>query len=223
MKLMKFTPIVLFFCITYSLQAQTLLGGKLGVHLGKWKTEQILQDEELNSNAALQAGFISEFGITNRLSIHTGLYYIQKGVRGTSQDFSTSIELQSKIILNYLELPLLLKVQINSSEEGPIFYGLAGPSIAYALSGKLISEGLINGEKFKETEDLEFSDDDGFKRAELSLAIGAGVNIPSGPGKVLIDLRYLLGLSNLNDEGDGASVKNRGAGLTIGYLFPIGK
>ena len=222
---MKFTPIVLLLFFTYTLQAQVSLGGKAGVHLGNWKTnDMLLEDgEELNSNIAFQAGFVANFGIAEKLSLQTELYYIQKGTKVKGEDFFSSMEVNSKVVLNYLELPVLLKVQFNNSEDGPSFFGLAGPSIGYALSGKLVSEAIINGTKIKETQDLEFDDNDGFRRTEFSLAIGAGVNIPTGPGNVVIDLRYLLGLSNLNDEGDGASVKNRGIGLAVGYLIPLGE
>jgi len=224
MKLMKFVPVALLLFFTYTLQAQVSLGGKAGVHLGNWKTELLLEDgEKLNSNTAFQAGFIANFGISERLSFQTELYYIQKGTRIKGEDFFSNIEVISKIVLNYLELPLLLKVQFNNSEDGPEFYGLAGPSIGYARSGKIISEGVINGEKTKETIDIEFDDNDGVRRTDFSLAIGAGANIPTGPGKVFVDLRYLLGISNLNKDGEDSSVKNRGIGLAIGYLIPIGK
>ena len=39
-------------------------------------------------------------------------------------------------------------------------------------------------------------------------------------GNLFIDARFLLGLTNINDAND--TIKNRGIGISAGYLFPIG-
>ena len=58
------------------------------------------------------------------------------------------------------------------------------------------------------------------KSVDLGLQMGAGIAIPAGPGKVIVDGRYNLGLSNISDE-NGMNVKNRGFAISLGYAIPL--
>ena len=44
----------------------------------------------------------------------------------------------------------------------------------------------------------------------------------TGPGKLIVDGRYNLGLSNISDV-KGENIKNRGFVFSLGYAIPIGK
>jgi hypothetical protein len=55
---------------------------------------------------------------------------------------------------------------------------------------------------------------------DFSLNIGGGVGLPlKNKGEVVFDLRYCLGLSNLDDRND-YTAKARGVQFSLGYLFP---
>lgn len=72
---------------------------------------------------------------------------------------------------------------------------------------------------------------------DLGLQFGGGVAIQAGPGSLVLDARYGLGLSTFTKNyketisGDGYSFtyetkadgKHRNFYLTVGYAFPIGK
>ncbi|MEO0875247.1 MAG: PorT family protein, partial [Bacteroidota bacterium] len=61
---------------------------------------------------------------------------------------------------------------------------------------------------------------------DFGLAVGAGVQLEVGPGQIFFDVRYLLGLANLDDsepEDEQIDVFNRGIGASVGFLFPIGQ
>ena len=64
------------------------------------------------------------------------------------------------------------------------------------------------------TEKIEFSESDGFKRAELGLSLGGGVNF----GKLFLDLRYVIGVSKISEEEE-QSVRNKGLQIGLGYMF----
>jgi hypothetical protein len=46
---------------------------------------------------------------------------------------------------------------------------------------------------------------------------GVGVELGSGPGAFLADLRYDYGIADINDTGDNISKKNRSIQLSFGY------
>ena len=214
MKLQNLFSLALFLLFTYSLQAQVSLGGKAGVHFSKWDKKPFLEtgEGELKANLAFQTGFVANFGITKKLSFQTELYFIQKGVKFIDENRFTGALLSDRLILNHLELPMLFKLDFNSSENGPIVYGMTGLSIGYAISGKMVSEEIVNDEKTKRVRKIDF-DRNNINRTELSIPLGIGIKIPSNSGYFSVDFRYLLGLSDVNQ----ASVKHRGMGLALGY------
>jgi hypothetical protein len=50
---------------------------------------------------------------------------------------------------------------------------------------------------------------------DFGWTIGAGVE----RGALSLDLRYTMGLMNINEDDTGAEFKNRSAALKIGYRF----
>jgi hypothetical protein len=58
---------------------------------------------------------------------------------------------------------------------------------------------------------------------DFGLVFGAGVAFPLGSVQLIIDGRYDLGLSDINDyEGDTESIKNKAWQFMAGVGFPIG-
>ncbi|WEA00641.1 porin family protein [Mucilaginibacter sp. SJ] len=99
---------------------------------------------------------------------------------------------------NYLELPFLAKYSFN------MFYVDAGPSIAMQLGGK---------DKFTQLYGSKP------RNIDFGVQMGAGLALPVGTGKFILDGRYSLGLT---DQSKGAgTVKNRGVYATIGYAIPL--
>ena len=74
------------------------------------------------------------------------------------------------------------------------------------LSGRSVDD---NGNE----DDIDF---DEWNRLELGAHLGAGI----GVGPLVIDVRYLLGISNLaNDLPDDAEIRNTGFGAGVSLLF----
>lgn len=85
-----------------------------------------------------------------------------------------------------------------------MFYVNAGPSLALMLGGKDKFNALYGSQP---------------KKIDFGVQMGAGVAIPAGAGKFIIDGRYVLGL---NDLAKGAgTVKNRGIYASLGYAIPF--
>jgi len=111
--------------------------------------------------------------------------------------------------LSYLELPLMIKYNFKTSNT-LVPYAMAGPSLGYLLNAK-----------------IEFGDDevdakDQLKRVDFGLGLGGGVSIPRGKLTLFGEARYVLGVSNINDDqSDETKVRNRGLQILFGATVPI--
>lgn len=139
-----------------------------------------------------ESKFGADIGIVCAIPIGGGffmlqpeLHWMQKGYK--IEDAANGGNITST--LNYLELPLLARVNFGGSVKLFVF---AGPSIGYLLSGTYEDD----------TQSLDVKDylDD----IEYSGHIGLGV----GLGTFEVDLRYIAGLSDISDSDNLSDVKN---------------
>lgn len=198
------------------INAQTSIGLRVGTNLNKfsYSGEDATDDftEFQKSNAGLNFAIPVEFKFSNSFAVQPELSFNQKGEK-TSIDF-LGLKVTTKTIFNYLELPILGKYMFGTEKIQANI--LAGPSFGYALNGK-----VVEGD---ESEKIDLSDEDvSYNRFDFAAQFGAGVSVNAGPGKVFLDARYYLGLSNLNSDKDyDLKINNRGIGINIGYLYTLG-
>jgi len=198
---------LLSFCLlANAVQAQIAIGPRLGINIANFGGDDA---DGADALVGLQIGATAQININEMFAFQPELMYFQKGTQQSFDFFGQSFDIETR--LNYFEVPLLVKAMFGDSE-GLQFFATAGPSLGFGINGKVTADG--------ESEDIDF--DDGLKRLDIGLSIGAGVQLPAGPGTFTGDLRYLLGLTSLDDTDDDVDVKNRGIGLSVGYLFPIG-
>jgi hypothetical protein len=216
--------LVLLVCSIFNAEGQTAIGGKIGLNLATYigDTEESFMNK--GSVIGFQIGGIIELGITDRFSIQPELVYIRKGVSDefTLDFFGETTETELDLKLNYIELPILGKLRFGTPESTN-FFVTAGPSFGYATGGETEQEITVGGETTESSEDIEFSDNDGFRRFELGAALGIGLNIPSGSGNFFGEVRYSIGITSLNDDDiSDLSFRNSAVGLSVGYLHPLG-
>lgn len=206
-----------FLFVSLQTHAQSYLGFRGGLN---WATISIQSegfDLSLERILGLNAAFFAEIGLSKEIAIQPEIQYLQKGWR---QNFGFFVEEDNFIKFNYVEIPVLFKYRFGNLE-GINGYAILGPSIGYALSGK-IRDGFSS-----ETEQLDFDEADGFSRSDFSLVFGAGGNFPAGPGSIVFDIRYNWGITSLfSEESDlgieDGKVYNRALNFSLGYRFPIG-
>ena len=102
--------------------------------------------------------------------------------------------------LNYLELPLLLRINFGQTLK---LFAFGGPSVGYLLGGKYENDTF--------SEDVKEIYDD----LDVGVHVGAGI----GFGALEIDVRYMAGLIDISDSANLTDVKNSGigAGLTLKF------
>jgi hypothetical protein len=212
MKKMLFI-IALFTTIGYSVQAQTMLIPKGGVTFSNLNTSE--------SGVSGRTGFVAGLGLgipvtaDNFFVIQPEILYIQKGANFSTNGTTTRV---GNTYINYAELPVLAK--INFGGESFRAYVNGGPSVAYALFGRTTQNGAVVDIKFGDDADVTFNN-----RIDLGLQFGGGIGFKAGPGDILLDLRYGMGLSNLLNKpvaGTDTEAQNRAYALTLGYAIPLG-
>ena len=96
------------------------------------------------------------------------------------------------------------------------FFVEAGPYLGMGI-GKAKAETCVDGGDC-ETEETEYgSDEEQIKNPDFGAQFGAGVNINKN---ISVDVRYVLGLSNLVNDGTADdSWKNNAINIGVGYKF----
>lgn len=159
------------------------------------------------------AGVVADIPFNQNLSLRTSLNFLQKKSRFEELGVGGE-KVITKVNSNYLELPinLVYKIPLQSMS---IYFG-AGPSLGYALSGKLTK--TDNGGEDEEAGEISgdpFKGEGGLKRFDLSANVNAGIQFNNG---LFINAGYLAGLTNLT--GADSKYKNHGILLTVGFMLP---
>lgn len=215
-KSLKFFALALVMAFTTSAMAQLSIGPRAAVNFSNVAFDS---DQEVNSENLLGFAFgaAAEIGISERFAIQPEVLFSQSGFI-LKDEFELSGELiDLDVRYNYLQIPLLAKLKFGS--DAAVFNVFAGPHVGFGL-GNITFGTEVMGEKETETQSWE---DTGYTKFDFGVTGGVGVSFPVGPGKLGIDLRYQLGLSNLSDEDDDdEKASNRNFQAGVSYLIPIG-
>jgi hypothetical protein len=130
-------------------------------------------------------------------SLEFGAYYIQKGVKTTFETFG-----ETEGRLDYLEIPVLFKVKPMAF---PV-YVAGGGYYSFKLSAKEKAAGS------------DWVDAEGVKSSDLGLGFAVGMDFPLTALTLNLDLRYDLGLVNIQSEGDG-DMKTKTFMASVGFYF----
>ena len=217
------------FAVTTSAQGMAAPKAYLGVKGGLAMADLYGDDAdflEIDMKAGFTGGAMAHFHFNQMWSIQPELLYVMKG--GKSEDISGDIEFDDGQTitnfegdltwkLNYLEIPVLARLGIpNESKIDPFFY--AGPAVSLLLSADASFEGTADGSAVDEEVDIK----DILKSVDFGLIFGGGVGIEAGRGEVILDARYNLGLSSIDDSPDDADIKNGVISVFVGYQFALG-
>lgn len=215
-KITKLLTVLLLFFLSLDSFTQTI-AAKAGLNL----STMLIKDNNSSNDPSLQPGFhlgaTADFPISDVLSFETGVLLMTKGYNQSL----VSLFGQSEIKFNtlYLDIPLTAKA---SFEFGKMkAYGQLGPYLGIGLTGKGRLETTILGETTIEEERLEWGDDEiGFKRLDLGLFAGAGIEF----NRIQVGLFYSLGLIDISvSDAAGLKANNRVLGISLGYVLSEGK
>jgi hypothetical protein len=156
-------------------------GIKGGLNLSNIYTEDV---DDNNVLPSFNAGFYATLPITEFIAIQPEILYSQKGSELTYDNvFATG---KAKFKLNYVEVPVLVKVNLTKNLNIH-----AGPYFAYLIDAQVKNEsdgGTIN---FEDT-----YDNDDFNKFDAGISGGIGLDFDS----IGIGARYNYGLTTIGKE-----------------------
>jgi len=209
-----------------TLQAQIGIGVRAGINLASTVLEGDQQDIESIKNATIlgpTVGLYLPLRITDDFAIQPEVSFIQKGGVRTYEKPAIGRSVEEKTRMNYLEIPVLAKYYFGNETR---FFVEAGPFAGIALSGKkkfVVEDPSLEG-PLESSADISFDNknsDEYAKRVDYGANIGVGAVF----GKVLVNLRYGLGINNLlDDDADNSNdttpvMKTRGVTIAAGFEF----
>ncbi len=188
--------------------AETRVGIQAGASFSTFQTSPQEEGVDFGTRTGLVAGTVVDLGLGRRLTLRLEPAYAQRGSELVIRLFGE--ESRGKLKLEYVELPVLLRVGLGGGRIQP--YLIGGPTVAYRLSAKT--------QTGAESEDVsEF-----FQRWDFGIAAGGGLEFPAGSARVFLEGRYNFGLTNTTAGEDAAdfSAKNRGPQAVAGVTFAVG-
>lgn len=198
------TLCLLGFISLSSAQESSTTGARFGVKGGVNFTNLYVDNvDDTNMLTSFNAGFFVELPITQGIAIVPELNYSRKG--SEVQNTILTETYKSKFKLSYLEMPVLLKLNLV-----PNFNLHAGPYVAYLLNAKtdVVDE---NGDR---VESFEYDTDD-FNKLDFGLSAGLGFDF----NNFGIGARYNYGLSEINKDNNANGAKNSAFNLYVALKF----
>jgi hypothetical protein len=192
-----------------SASAQAVIGLKGGIGISDLSVEN---DDSFDSRTAFIGGGFATIGLGETFFLQPEVLY---ALKGASSDFEG---VEATIALDYIEIPLLVGAQFGLGGSSVVPRVFAGPAVAFETGCKISGEdGFVSVELDCDEAEIQT------KSVDFGLVFGAGLAIPLGGFELIIDGRYDLGLTNVNDsEFDDESVKNRAWQFMAGVGFPVG-
>jgi hypothetical protein len=174
----------------------TEFGVKGGLNMSNLYTDDA--DDE-NVLFGFNAGVYATLPVSDFIAIQPELLFT---TRGSKLEYNNALAQGNvKLKLNYIELPLLVRVNITKN-----FNIHAGGYASYMVSAKSTGDG-----------DFEFEDQyntDDFNKFDAGLAGGIGVDF----SPLSVGLRYNYGLTTIEKDGDDSSdLKNSNLSLYLSY------
>jgi hypothetical protein len=140
--------------------------------------------DDVNDNNVLygfNAGVYATLPISDYIAIQPELLFTTKGAELEYNE--AGFEGNAKFKLNYIELPLLVRVNITKN-----FNVQAGGYASYLVSSKVTGDGDIEFDENVDTDDLN----------KFDAGLSAGVGVDFSP--ISVGVRYNYGLTNIGKE-----------------------
>jgi Outer membrane protein beta-barrel domain len=207
-----FSLAIIFIASHFIGNAQTTrFGFTAGTAFANYKSKVDGETDNANSKKGITAGVLIDIPAGNHFSFQPAVNFVQKGTK--DEETSGGVTEKAKITVNCIEVPLNFLYNV-CGNNGNFFIG-AGPSLAFALSGKLKFDDGTNSV----SEDIKFGsgENDDMKGLDLAANFITGYCFHNG---LLFSVNYNAGLSNLSPGGSNDdTVKSHYFGIKLGYLL----
>jgi hypothetical protein len=191
----KLSIVLLSLTMTSDLLAQAAFGIKGGLNLTALKIDD--PEASYDSRTGFHAGVFLR-GKFGKVGIQPELLLFTQRGEGTFSGFDKVEE-----SFTYLSIPVILKFY----PVGGLNFQL-GPQFGFLIDGEQTYESAL----IKTTRDIK----EAYKSSDVSISIGAGVDAGFG---LNIDMRYNIGVMDINNEANGEPAKSRIFLVSLGWNF----
>ncbi|MBP2831077.1 PorT family protein [Aquimarina sp. U1-2] len=185
----KSTTLIILILCTTAMVAQDF---HYGVRAGLNAANFTGDLEDTEVKYGFSAGIFGELTITDQFSVQLDALFSSQGAEIENSD-------DAKFKLNYLNFPLTAKYYFVDG-----FYGQTGPQFGF----------LLNADFENGNQETDIKDD--LKTFDLSIPIVLGYQFDFG---LLADIRYNIGVTDLNDGLGNDDLRNGVFQLMVGYRF----
>lgn len=190
----------------------------------------IKQQQHVAPTLGVVARFTSEKYFSTYCALQVELNYAQLGWKENVLNAqSQPLPDRYSCHMHYIQLPVLARMAWGKEYKGWMGYFLAGPQLGYCLAeSSERSEFTLNGNGEPDRPNGMFAQYDMAidKRFDYGITAGAGVELSTAAGRILLEGRYYYGLSDIfnNSKKDVFGRSNNGTIVAkITYLFDIRK
>jgi hypothetical protein len=188
------TLFLVLFLFSFVSYAQMQAGIKAGLNISNLSGSDA---GSTDSKTGFTGGAFFMYQFSPMFAIQPEAYYTMKGAKQTGTEMGYSYT--ATLSLDYIEIPVLLKllIPIQGSNINPAIF--AGPSIGFNTTHKVKAE--VQGISAE-------ADIPDVKSTDFGLVFGGGIGFPIGKNELGFDIRYILGLGSIDDSAIKSDVKN---------------
>ncbi|WP_242923699.1 porin family protein [Pontibacter liquoris] len=218
----KLTLLLLFLCAGFTAMAQIEIGLQVSPTIAgnRFVAEDKYNLQKESSSLHLGVGVVADYFFAQNYAFSTGLMYRGKGSEikysYNRQDGNPPVSGKDDISLQYIEIPVSLKLFTNEVAPGTVAYIQVGGSLNTKVAATVNDKKVIDGQKVGKR----------FNVFEADALLGAGAEFQLGEStKLFAGLTYHRGLNNIDDyyrkvlDDKNVSVKNNSVSLDFGVKF----
>ncbi len=217
----KLTLLLLFLCFGLTAMAQIEIGLQVSPTIAdnRFIAEDKYNFEKENNSLRLGVGVVADYFFAKNYAFSTGVMYRSKGSEITynyTAEDGSNINGKDDISLQYIELPVTLKLFTNEVAPSTMIYFQVGSSLNTKVAAQVNNKKVIDGEKVSKR----------FNIFEADVLLGGGAEMQMGEStKLFAGLTYHRGLTNIDDyyrdklNDKNFSLKNNSVSIDFGVKF----
>ncbi|WP_242929440.1 porin family protein [Pontibacter vulgaris] len=221
----KLTLLLLFLCFGLTAMAQVEIGLMVSPTISgnRFISEDKYNFEKESNSLRLGVGVVADYFFAKNYAFSTGLMYRSKGseitynyTKDNGDGTADQVNGKDDISLQYIELPISLKLFTNEVAPSTMLYFQVGTSLNTKVAAQVNNKKVIDGEKVSKR----------FNIFEADVILGGGAEMQMGEStKLFAGLTYHRGLTNIDDyyrdrlDDKNFSLKNNGVSIDFGVKF----